>query len=137
MATYPPNPTRHAFRRYLLEFSLAIAAYVAAITLSRWLLDGPFRTSPEPWASALALLPLLAVIALFIATVRLVLATDEFQRRIIIESLAIAGGATALLAVTYGLIEGSRFPHLSAWWTYSAFMISWLLATFVLRRHYR
>ncbi len=137
MDTLPPNPTRRAFRRYLLEFSLAMAAYVATIFLSRWLLRGPLRTTPEPWASALALLPLLSVIALFLATFRLVLATDEFQRRIYIESFAIAGGATALLAITYGLLEGEHFPHLSAWWTYTAFMLAWLLATFILRWRYR
>jgi hypothetical protein len=28
-------------------------------------------------------------------------------------------------------------PHLSAWWTYSVFMITWLIATFFVRRRYR
>lgn len=26
---------------------------------------------------------------------------------------------TALLAVTYGFMEGEYFPHLSAWWSYA------------------
>ena len=39
--------------------------------------------------------------------------------------------------MTYGLIEGGRFPHLSAWWTYVTFMAAWLIATLVVRRRYQ
>jgi hypothetical protein len=59
------------------------------------------------------------------------------MRRMIVNSIALAGGATALLAVTYGLIEGEGFPFISAWWTYSVFMTSWVIAGFFVRRHYR
>ena len=82
---------------------------------------------------AIALLPLLPSIFGFVAIVRLVLATDELQRRIIVNSLALAGGATALLAVTYGLIEGDDIPNPSAWCTYVVFMVSWLCLLYTSR----
>jgi hypothetical protein len=91
----------------------------------------------ERWQIVVALLPFIPVVFLFAAVVRLLRGTDELYRRIIVESLAIAGGATALLAVTYGLIESDHFPHLSAWWTYSTFMVAWLIAQFFVRRQYR
>jgi len=130
------NPTTQAYRRYTWEFGASMLGYIVVIILSRMLLHS-LTTPPDRWQFAVALLPLIPVIFVFVAIVRLLLATDELQRRVYVNSLAIAGGVTALLAVTYGLIESEQFPPLSAWWTYSVFMISWLIATFFVRRSYR
>jgi len=112
-------------------------AYVAAILVSRWLLRGPMQHVSEGWQIALALLPVIPVFFVFAAIVRVVLGTDELYRRICVDSLALAGGATALIAVTYGLIESDYFPHLSAWWTYMTFMVAWIIASLFVRRRYR
>jgi uncharacterized membrane protein len=126
-----------AYRRYLVEFWVAMGAYVVVIAVSRRLLEGPLRGA-GPWVQVLvAVSPVVPVAMLFAAVVRLILHTDEMQRRVYIESLAAAGGATALLAVTYGLIESERFPHLSAWWTWGVFGVAWIISTFVVRRRYR
>ena len=101
------------------------------------LLRGHEHDTLTPWQLAVALIPVLPVIGLFIAIVRLLLATDELMRRIYIDSLAIAGGITALLAVSYGLIESPGIPNLSAWWTWTVFMISFGIATGFVRRRYR
>jgi hypothetical protein len=95
------------------------------------------RGVSNSWQLAIALSPLVPVVFVFIATVRCVLGMDEMMRRICVNSLAIAGGATALLSVTYGLIEGDSLPKLSAWWTYTTFMVAWLIASFFVRRRYR
>ena len=131
------NPVSRATRRYFVEFSAAMVAYVVVITLSRWLLRGPLQHAGDRWQIAIAVLPVIPVLCLLVAVVRLLRGTDELYRQICVDSLAIAGGATALIAVTYGLIEGDRVPHLSAWWTYVTFMTAWLIATFFVRRRYR
>ena len=131
------NPVTRATRRYFLEFWISMTAYVAVMWLSRWLLHGRMRGASEAQQIAIALLPVIPTILLFAAIVRLVRRTDEFLRQVCVDSLAIAGGATALLAVTYGLIEGERFPHLSAWWTYVTFMVAWLVASWFVRRRYQ
>jgi hypothetical protein len=114
-----------------------MAGYVAVMLMRGWLLHGPMRQASQPAQLAVALLPIIPTAFLFAAIVRLVRGTDELFRRITIESLALAGGATALLAVTYGLIEGDRVPRLSAWWTYCVFMSAWIVASFFVRRRYR
>jgi hypothetical protein len=114
-----------------------MTAYVATITFSRWLLHGPMRTASPGWQYAIALLPLIPTLLLFGAIVRHVLGVDELYRRVQVDSLALAGGATALIAVSYGLIEGDHVPKLSAWWTFSTFMVAWLIATFFVRRRYQ
>jgi len=137
MAEKIVNPVKRAARRYFIEFGLAMAVYVVVIFLSRWLLHGPMRHASEAWQIAIALLPMIPVLGVFAAVVRLLRRTDELSRQICVDSLALAGGATALLAVTYGLIEGGRLPPLSAWWTYVTFMTAWLVATFFVRRRYQ
>ena len=137
MASKVINPMKRVARRYFIEFGVAMAAYVVAIFVSRWLLRGPMQQAGDGWQIAIALTPLVPVLFVFAAVVRVLRRTDELSRQICVDSLAIAGGATALLAVTYGLIEGGRFPHLSAWWTYVTFMAAWLIATFVVRRRYQ
>ncbi len=132
------NPTHRAKRRYFIEFGVSMVAYVAVMWLRNWLLVGPPRSAlPDGWQLVIALLPVIPVAFVLAAIVRVVRGTDELYRRITVDSLAIAGGATAFLAATYGFIEGGIFPHLSAWWTYSVFMVAWLVATFFVRRQYR
>lgn len=131
------NPVKRAYRRYVIEFSASMVGYAGIMLLRNWLLAGLMRDAPQAWQLAVALTPFIPAVFIFAAIVRLVRATDELYRRICIDSLAIAGGATALLALTYGLIESDRFPHLSAWWTYAAFMVAWLIAQLFVRRQYR
>ncbi|HMD55069.1 MAG TPA: hypothetical protein VKJ65_11020, partial [Phycisphaerae bacterium] len=116
------NPVKRAYRRYSIQFGIAMVLYVAAIWISNGLLyglhpheHGPMQHAGEGWKITIALLPLIPMFMVFAAVFRLVLRIDELQRRIYVDSLAIAGGVTALLAVTYGLIEGDFIPRPSAW----------------------
>ena len=126
------NPTTQAQRRYYLEFGLAIAAYLIVLIGTRIM----FRSLTGPWETVVALAPIVPVAFVFIAVVRWLAGTDEFNRRIIVDSLAIAGGITALLAATYGFVESDPLPRPSAWWTWTAFMVSWLISSLILRRRY-
>ena len=89
------------------------------------------------WQYVVAMLPLVPILLVFGAIVRYMLGVDELIRRIQVDSLALAGGATALIAAAYGLIEGDFAPKLSAWWTFVTFMMAWLIASFFVRRRYQ
>jgi len=127
------NPAVNACRCYYWHFGASISAYVIVIFFSRWL----WHSVNGPWRTVVALLPIIPVIFIFASVVRFLLATDELQRQIVVNSLALAGGATALLAVTYGLLECDGLPRLSAWWTYAVFMSSWIVAAYFVRRRYQ
>jgi len=129
----PVNPAYQAGRRYTVEFGLSIVAYVIVIFLSRLL----WHTASGGWQIAIALVPLIPVAFVVVAVARFLGGTDELVRRKIVESLALAGVATALLALTYGLMEGDGIPKLSAWWTYATFMVSWIVATVFVRRRFQ
>ena len=129
----PSNPTTRATRSYLWQFGLSMVAYMIVVFLSRLL----WHTADGPWPTIIALAPVIPAIFVFVSIVRYFLDTDELRRRIAVDSLALAGGATALIAVTYGLLEGGGLPRPSAWWTFAVFMGSWIVSGCFVRRRYQ
>lgn len=127
------NPTALANRRYVLQLVVCMLAYVAVLVPAMWLLNHGIEGGLKV---AVAIAPAVPVAFVFLAVLRYFAATDEFQRRLMVESLAIAGGITALLAVTYGFLENAGLPYLSAWWTYTTFMAAWLIARLFVSRTY-
>ena len=127
------NPTTTAHRRYQIEFWIAIVLYMVVLFGTRTL----FRTYHGPWELPITLAPVVPVFLVFAAALRLFQGTDEFNKRLMTDSLAIAGVITALLAVTYGFMEGDQLPRPSAWLTWTAFMGSWLVSSLILRLRYR
>lgn len=109
-------------------------AYIAAVYLS-------VRILPSYPMGALhigvALLPLLPLMFMFAAVIRFVARTDEMLRRLHVYALAIAAGATAFLALTYGCLEMAGMPKLSAWWTFMCVDLIWAIAVCILKRRYR
>jgi hypothetical protein len=128
----PVNPAKRAAGRYLIEFGLSIAAYVVVILISRLL----WHNASGGWQTAIAVMPMIPVAFVVAAIARFLSGTDELQRRKIVESLALAGVATALVAFTYGLVEGEGLPRPSAWWTFVTFMVAWIAAAFFVRRRF-
>ena len=133
MSTSTTTPTA-AGRRYAVEFSISMVAYVIVLTLSIKAIE---HGLPPALKLVFALLPLIPIAFVFAAIVRYLSSIDELQRRIQIESLSLAAGSTALLAITYGFLETVGLPHVSAWYTYAAVMIAWLIAQPFVARRYR
>ncbi len=99
---------RAIHKRYLREFFLAMAAYVALIVLYGVLVP---RLPNSPWRFVLASVPLLPVIGVIRAVVRLVRDEDELEQRIDLEAFAIAAMLTGFGFFSYGLLLSvSAFP---------------------------
>lgn len=128
------NPTTLAAKRYRLRFSVAMVAYtivlLATITLAQ-------RIEQNPVHTLIALLPVIPLVFVFVFIVQFINAIDELERQIHIESLALAAGATALAAVTYGFLEVAGFPHVSMWYTYLFVAGTWVVAQPLVRRRYK
>jgi O-antigen/teichoic acid export membrane protein len=129
-----PNPTAVAGRRYATEFSISMVAYAVVLIISITTIEHGLSPALK---LVFALLPLIPIAFVFAAIVRYMSSIDELQRRIQIESLSLAAGITALLAITYGFLETVGLPHLSAWYTYAAVMVAWLIAQPFVARRYR
>ncbi|MBQ4854923.1 hypothetical protein IMW82_09605 [Rhodanobacter sp. B2A1Ga4] len=92
---------RAVHKRYLREFLPAMLAYVVLIVLSGLLLP---KLASLPWRVGLALLPLLPIVLAIRAMVRVLRDQDELERRIDLESFAIAAMATGFGFFSFGLL---------------------------------
>jgi hypothetical protein len=125
------NPTTRADRRYFRELGLAFVAYALVLSASVYGLNHGVSGVAK---YLVAVVPAIPVVGVFIAIVRWLQTTDEYQRQTTIVAMAIAGGATALIDVTYGFLENGGLPRMSVWISYVIFMSIWGIATPVLKR---
>jgi len=95
---------RTVHKRYLREFIPAMLAYVVLILLFGALVP---KTESMLWRVVLALLPLLPIVLLIRAMVRVIRGQDELERRIDLEAIAIAAMATGFGFFSFGLLLGA------------------------------
>jgi len=97
-------------RAYHKELWTALAVYavllVASILYGRPMQDGVLRT-------AILLAPMLGFALAIRAIARHVARIDEYQRRILLETLGLSFAITAGLTFSYGFLETAGFPRLS------------------------
>lgn len=113
---------RRVARAYRIELLTAVAVYVALVVASirygRPLPDGPLRT-------AVLLAPMAGFGLMLRAIARHVARIDEYQRRRLLESLALAFGVTGAVTFSYGFLETAGFPKLSMFTVWMVMGASW------------
>jgi hypothetical protein len=100
---------RSLHQRYMREFWPAMAAYVAVMFLLWPLLP---RVNNEWLKIALALLPVVPVLFVVRAMVRLVLGSDELEQRIHLIGLAVAATVVSTLSLAGGFLTAANIIKL-------------------------
>jgi hypothetical protein len=95
------EPMRAVHKRYLREFFPAMLGYVVLIVVYSALVP---KTESVAGRVVLAILPLLPIILLIRAMVRVIRDQDELERRIDLEAIAIAAMSTAFGFFSFGLL---------------------------------
>ncbi len=121
-------------RTYYKEFGAAMVGYVLLLLGTAFIAGR--GVAPE-WRAVLAVLPAVPILFVIRAFVRFLRGTDELQRRIQLESLAVAFGGGAFLAVAGGLLESAGVLHINPFWLYGAMMTLWVVALAVTSRRFR
>ena len=135
MNTPKPISPDAACRRYNLTIFAAMAVYVVVLLACVYELK---HTPPGPWRAVLALLPTMPVFWAMWSVIVYLRHTDELQRRIFVDALAIAAGVIGALALTYGFLEDfAGFAHVPAWWGFVIMDFVWGASVCVLRLRYR
>lgn len=110
--------------RYFLEYAVALSVYLASIAIC---LPRAHETSSRS-GRALLLLPVcIGILLMSAAVTRHFLRIDEYLRRAMTESFAVAGALTLICALAYGYFEGVGFPRVSAWFALPVMAIGILL----------
>ena len=101
---------KQVLSRYLREMGLALAVYavllVGSIKFGRPLPEGMLRT-------VALMAPMLGFIGMIWAIARHVGGIDEYQRKFILDTWAIAAALTAAATFSYGFLETAGYPKIS------------------------
>jgi len=130
---------RAVHKRYLREFFPAMAAYVVLIIGSAWWL----RTLDGTLARAVVtLLPVIPIAFVIRAMVRVIRDQDELERRIDLESIAIAGALGGFGFFSYGMLLSAKVlaaPEAAAVaiWVFPILMALFGISKCATRWHYR
>ena len=104
-ARYTRNePMRSEQRRYMREFFPAMAGYVVLLFVSQALLR---HAGALPLRVLVVLLPVVPIVFVVRAMVRLVLASDELERRLQLEAISIASLSVGLLSFAAAFLRGA------------------------------
>jgi hypothetical protein len=114
---------RRIARRYMLEVGGSFAIYVALMAPSAlWgegMQDGALKT-------VAAVMPMVGFLLMIWAIGRQVQRMDEYVRRQLLETIAIAAGVTAGVTFTYGFLETAGYPRLSMFTVWGVMGSAWL-----------
>jgi hypothetical protein len=123
-----------AARRYVVEFTAAMTAYVVVLFGTVLVLNG----YPEAaWRYFVAVLPVLPAVLLIWVVQRSVARMDELQRRVQLEGMVFACVGTGILTFTYGFLEGVGLPHLNWVWILPLMFALWGIGSAIRGRRYR
>jgi len=125
---------KQVLSRYLREMGLALVVYavllVGSITFGRPLPDGMLRT-------VVLMAPMLGFIGMIWAIARHLGGIDEYQRKFVLETWAIAAAVTAAATFSYGFLETAGYPKMSMFSVWMVMGASWAvvgLARAVIKR---
>jgi hypothetical protein len=130
---------RAVHKRYLREFFPAMLAYVVLISVSvGWLKTLEGTTA----RTVVTLLPVLPIAFVIRAMVRVIRDQDEFERRIDLESIAIAGAIGGFGFFTYGMLLNAKVlppatAEAVAIWVLPVLMGCFGVVKCIVRLHYR
>ena len=108
--------------RYKKEMAMALAVYIVlllgSIRFGRPMPDGVLRT-------VVLASPMLGFLAAIWAIARHVDGIDEYQRRFVLETWAIAAALTAAITFSYGFLETAGYPKISMFSVWIIMCGSW------------
>ncbi|WP_219268316.1 hypothetical protein [Pseudomonas sp. Xaverov 259] len=121
-------------KRFLVEFIVTLLVYICCVVIS----SSSVRSMPDGAAKiALALLPVIPMIAMAVSIIRRLNSMDELGRKIQLEALAVAFVCTALTTFSYGFLETAGLPRLSAFMVWPIMGGVWCVATIIGTRRYQ
>jgi hypothetical protein len=111
-------------RRYMRELLLSFVVYtlllVASITFGRPLPESALRT-------AILVSPMLGFLGAIWAIARHLNSIDEYQRKFVLDTWAIAAALTAAITFSYGFLETAGFPKVSMFTVWMIMGSAWAI----------
>jgi len=116
------NP-KQAMQRYLKEFFFAMFLYALFLIVSITLLKN-YEFS-RVWQIVISITPVLPIIFVMIALMRLLKDSDELQQRVNLLATTFSAVLTGLLTFSYGLLENIGFPKMPTFAVFPMLFVLW------------
>ena len=126
------TPTDAANNKHLTIWSFA---WGLSIVVASWLITMVELPTLVDWILALA--PNVLAVVVLRSYLRFLRMTDELQRKIQIEGLAMGFGAGYLFAICYLVAQAAGAPPLNVAFLIMLMTAGWLIGNVVAMRHYR
>jgi len=123
-----------ARKQYRRRMTMALIVYAAILAPSIPLISA---YPDAAWRYPLAIAPIMPFIYGIFAYVRYLRLVDELQRRIALEALAIAFGASAAITFGYGLLQLAGLPDINWSFVWAVMGGCWILGGLYADRRYR
>jgi len=120
--------TRKIFIRYFLEMSGGFFFYALVLVLVHRF---GFPMHKGIVRTLVLVSPMGPVLLVVWAIARQIQRVDEYGRKLVLETIAIAFGITAGWTLTYGFLENAGFPKLSMFTVWPAMGAAWIVAAFI------
>ena len=124
---------KQARKNYLVRFLTSMVAYVLVLILAISLANANRESGLR---FLVMLLPVVPIFFAVLAFVNFFETMDELQKRIQLYAMALSVGGTAMITVTYGLLEVVGAPHLSWVWVFPLIVWLWGLGAFIAARRF-
>ena len=118
------------------RFTYWCVAWAFAIIAATWIVE-TMEALPAPVAWAVALSPNVFAFFALLAYLRFLRMTDELQRRIQLEGLAIGFGVGWIFAIGYLVLQSAGAPELQATTMILVMTAGWIFGNIRAIRHYR
>ena len=121
-------------KRYLKESVGSMAAYVAIVSISMWLLRGHEH---RPLGYSIAFLPIIPAALAVWGFMRMFRSLDELQRRIQLEAVGFSFLATCLITLTWAFQQNAGLPRFDVSFVAPLLILLWSLGRAIARRRYQ
>lgn len=128
-AAAPRDPVKYAGRTYLVEFTVTMGLYVAAVLVRPWLAD---HAATPALAAAAKVLPALPIWLTLWVVWRHYRRIDEFEQLKMLKTVAAAFGVGSCLIVTYSFLQDAGLPPLALTWAWPTLTASWAITAAIL-----
>ena len=123
-----------AGRRYVVRVTLVMVAYSAVLFAALEVFD--LLPPGSIWRYVVVLAPVVPLVFVAWAVIRLMRESDELQRRIGLEAMATAFAIGSLLTFGYGMLQIAGAPAVSWLFVWPVYGACWLVTGFVARGRY-
>jgi hypothetical protein len=105
-------------KQYLFEYLVALILIVGTNALCI-----PAARAAAARRMLLMIPPIIAILLMGLVILRHYRRVDEFLRREIVQSMAVAAAFTYAWATCYGVCEIAGFPRISIWWVWGSITV--------------